>query len=329
MKKQFWPRLLASRWCEGRSTTRNYKRFWKLWIGKRGANRIQRNNQCFLVELLNVPSAMLRRDMLKSAYSEDAADCLGPPSLGFAFPRCLHNENGKEADGFNTRFRLFFPTANHAIRGLWLGMAAIVRRCQAWLAWKLSSPRIPCSRLGNRCCFHPWRTITRFSTEQVGKTDLSGAWASEAHLLSVCSFGQFPRSSGFLSKWHESWKVYNTTVSCPKNYGFPTLTCNPCGRQEEHSCCQASLSIVKIQVWIFEKIHQVCKTQVFCNVNFLWSWQTWKIFSKPLKTQSEVFLLSWIIEVNSISASLSSKSMTLATMQTQIYMLLHLPFSLF
>ena len=57
--------------------------------------------------------------MLKSAYSEDAADCSVPPSLGFALPpRCLHNENGREADGFNTRFRLFFPTANHAIRGL-------------------------------------------------------------------------------------------------------------------------------------------------------------------------------------------------------------------
>lgn len=48
-----------------------------------------------------------------------------------------------------------------------------------------------------------------------------------------------------------------------------------------------------------------------------------------LVCQSEVFLLSWIIEVNSTSASLSSKSMALATMQTQISMLLHLPFSFF
>lgn len=190
MKKQFWPRLRLG-WCEGRSTTRNYKRFWKLWIGKRGANRIQRNNQCFFGWVVERPCAMLRRDMLKSAYSEDAADCSVPPSSGFALPWCLHNENGREADGFSTRFRLFFPTANHAIRGLWLGMAAIVRRCQAWLAWKLSTPRIPCTRLGNRCCFHQLRTITRFSTEQVGKTDLSGAWASEAHLLSVCSYGPF------------------------------------------------------------------------------------------------------------------------------------------
>ena len=143
---------------------------------------------CWVVEW---PCAMLRRDMLKSAYSEDAADCSVPASLGFALRWCLHNENGREADGFNTRFRLLFPTANHAIRGFWLGMAAIVRRCQAWLAWRLSSPRIPCTRLGNRCCFHPLRTINRFSTEQVGKTDLSGAWASEARLLSVCSYGPF------------------------------------------------------------------------------------------------------------------------------------------
>lgn len=135
-KTQFWP---TRRCFEGQSTTRNYKRFWKLWIGKRGANRIQRNNQnhqlhvnVFFGWVVDWPSAMLRRDMLKSAYSEDAADCSVPPSLGFALPWCLHNENGKEADGFNTRFRLFFPIANDAIRGLWLGMAAIVRRCQAW-----------------------------------------------------------------------------------------------------------------------------------------------------------------------------------------------------
>lgn len=60
-------------------------------------------------------------------------------------------------------------------------------------------------------------------------------------------------------------------------------------RQEEHSCCQASPSIVKIQVWI----HQVCKTHVFCKVNFFWSWQTWKIFFKV--TEDRVWGLPLIL----------------------------------
>ena len=40
-------------------------------------------SRCVCGWVVEWPSAMLRRDMLKSAYSEDAADSSVPPSLGF------------------------------------------------------------------------------------------------------------------------------------------------------------------------------------------------------------------------------------------------------
>lgn len=86
---------------------------------------------------------------------------------------------------------------------------------------------------------------------------------------------------------------------------------------------------LRFRCGFFRRSTKSAKRRFFATSTFCDHDRRRRFFSKPLKIESEVFLLFWIVEVNSISASPSSKSITLATMQTQIYMLLHLPFSLF